>query len=116
MLLQHMFLNWLKLTNFQRQKKEPWWKRRLEGKLKELIRDLDFVNILLEKRIVKKKHKDMLEKKYNIQRKRPNIVREKMKQQIKAVGAKIKPLNSRINQKKNRIGCLSTIKENFFSN
>ena len=39
-------------------KKEPWWKRRLEGKLKELSRDLDFVNNLLEKRNIKKKNKD----------------------------------------------------------
>ena len=39
-------------------KKELWWKRRLEGKLKELSRDLDFVNNLLEKRNITKKHKD----------------------------------------------------------
>ena len=35
-------------------KKEPWWKRRLEGKLKELSRDLDFVNNLLAKRNINK--------------------------------------------------------------
>ena len=29
-------------------KNEPQWKKRLEGKLKELSRDLDFVNNLLE--------------------------------------------------------------------
>ena len=39
-------------------KKEPWWKRQLEGKLKKLNQDLGFVNILLEKRNIKKKHKD----------------------------------------------------------
>ena len=43
-------------------KKEPWWKRRLEGKLKELSRDLDFVNNLLEKRNVKNKHNNRLER------------------------------------------------------
>ena len=59
-----MLLDWLELTNFQRHKKEPWWKRWLDGKLKELNRDLDFVNILLEKRNIKKKHKDRLKKKY----------------------------------------------------
>lgn len=31
-------------------KKEPCWKRRLDRKLQELNRDLDFLNILLEKR------------------------------------------------------------------
>ena len=79
-------------------KKELWWKRRLEGKLKELNRDLDFVNILLEKRNTKKKHKERLERKYNIRRKRLNIVREEMKQQIKTAGAKIKRFHSRIKQ------------------
>ena len=43
-------------------KKEPWWKRQLEGKLKELSRDLDFVNNLLEKRNVKNKHNNRLER------------------------------------------------------
>ena len=52
----------------------------------ELNRDLDFVNILLETRNIKKKHKDRLERKCNIQRKRLNTVREEMKQRIKAVG------------------------------
>ena len=79
-------------------KKEPWWKRRLEGKLKELSRDLDFVNNLLEKRNIKKKHKDRLERRYNVRRKKLEIVREEIKQRIKAVGAKIKRFNSRINQ------------------
>ena len=60
-------------------KKETWWKRRLEEKLKELSRDLDFVNSLIEKRNIKKKHEDRLERRYNIRRKRRNIVREEMK-------------------------------------
>ena len=56
------------------------------------------MNNLIEKRNIKKKHKDRLEKRYNIRRKRLNIVREEMKQRIKALGAKIKRFNSRINQ------------------
>ena len=85
-------------------KKKTWWKRRLEEKLKELSRDLDFVNSLIEKRNIKKKHEDRLERRYNIRRKRRNIVREEMKQRIKTVGAKIKRFNSRINQyQQNRI-------------
>ena len=93
---QHMFLNWLELTNFQRQKMEPWWERRVDGKLNELKRDLDLVNSLLEKRNIKKKHKVRLERKYNIRRKRLGIAREEMKERIKAVavGAKIKRLNN----------------------
>ena len=79
-------------------KKEPWWKRRLEEKLMELSQDFDFVNNLLEKSNIKEKHKDRLERRYNIRRKRLNIVREEIKQRIKAVGVKMKRLNSRINQ------------------
>ena len=69
-----------------------------EGKLKELNQDLDLVQILLEKRNIKKKHKDRLERKYNIRRKRVNIVWEEMKQRITAMGAKNKLFNSTINQ------------------
>ena len=61
-------------------KKETWWKRRFEEKLKELSQDLDFVDNLIEKRNIKKKHEDRLERRYNIRRKRRNIVREEMKQ------------------------------------
>ena len=66
--------------------------------MKELSRDLDFVNNLLKKRNIKKKHKARLERKYSIRRKRLNIIREEIKQRIEAVGAKIKRFNSRINQ------------------
>ena len=78
--------------------KEPWWKRWLEENLKKLSRDLDFVNNLLGKTNIKKKQKDRLKRKYNIQRKRLSIVRETMMQRIKAVGARIKRFISRINQ------------------
>ena len=54
------------------------------------------MNNLLEKRNIKKKHKDRLKRKYNIRRKRLNIVRKEMKQRIKAVGAKMKRFNSQI--------------------
>ena len=47
-------------------KKELWWKRRLEGELKKLSRDLVFLNTLLQKRNITKKHRDRLERKYNI--------------------------------------------------
>ena len=60
--------------------------------MKELNEDLDFTKILLEKRTIGKKHRDRLKRKYDIRRKRLNIVREEMKQQIKAASAKIKQL------------------------
>ena len=70
-------------NNFQRLKKEPWWKRRLEGKLKELSQDLDFVSKIVEKRNIKREHKDRMERRNNIRRKRLNTVREDMKQTIR---------------------------------
>ena len=80
--------------------------------MKELSRDLDFVNNLLEKRNIKKKHKDRMERRYNIRRKRLNIVMEEMKQRIKAVGEKVKRFNSRINQyQQNRM----FVKDGFFN-
>ena len=54
MLLQRNYLNWLELTNSERQKQEPRWGGRLEGKLKELSQDVDFMNNLLGKRNIKK--------------------------------------------------------------
>ena len=66
--------------------------------MKELSRDLDFVNNLLKRRNIKKKHKARPERKYSIRRKRLNIIREEIKQRIEAVGAKIKRFNSQINQ------------------
>ena len=66
--------------------------------MNKLSQGLDFEKNLLEKRNIKKEHKDRLERKYNIRRKRLNIVMQEMKQQIKAVDAKVKRFNSRINQ------------------
>ena len=72
--------------------------RRFERKLKELSRDLDFTDNLLEKRNIKKNKKDRLERKCNIRRKRIKTVREK-----------IKWFNSRINQyQQNPIFCRGT--------
>ena len=59
-----------------------------EGNLKELSRDLDFVNNLLEKRNIKKKHKDRLERRYNIRRTRLNFVREKNEATNQCCGCK----------------------------
>lgn len=58
-----------------KEKMEIWWKRRLEETLKQLNRNLGFANMLLEKKMIKKKYKDRLEIKRNIQRKRRNVIR-----------------------------------------
>ena len=66
--------------------------------MKELSRDLDLMSNLFEKRNIKKKNKDRLGRRYNIRRKRLNIVKEEMKKQIKVVGAKNKRLTSQVSQ------------------
>lgn len=45
------------------EKKEHWWNRGLEGRLKQLNRELVFVNMLLKKKKIEKKHKDRLDRK-----------------------------------------------------
>ena len=54
--------------------------------------------MLFEKKMIKKKYKDRLEIKCNIQRKKVNIFRKEMKQQIKDIAANSKRYKSRINQ------------------
>ena len=39
------------------EKKQPWWKRRLESKVKELKKDLGRLNAMLEGKKMKKKTK-----------------------------------------------------------
>ena len=36
-------------------KKEPWWKRRLEGQIKDIRRELSWVNAIKENKPIKKK-------------------------------------------------------------
>lgn len=44
-----------------KKKKELCWKRWLEERLKQLNRNLGFVNMLFEKKMIKKKYKGRLE-------------------------------------------------------
>ena len=41
-----------------KEKKKPWWKRLLEKRLEQLNCNLGFVKTLLEKKNIKRKHKD----------------------------------------------------------
>ena len=47
-------------TNKSLKKKELCWKRWLEERLKQFNRNLGFVNMLFEKKIIKKKYEDRL--------------------------------------------------------
>ena len=52
-------------TKTKGEKKQPWWKRRLESQVKELNKDLERLNALLEGWKMKKKHQGNLQKRYN---------------------------------------------------
>ena len=58
-------LHWTKLFEKNKtkgEKKQPWWKRRLESQVKELNKDLGRLNALLECKKMKKNHQDNLQK------------------------------------------------------
>ena len=57
-------------TKTKGEKKQPWWKRRLESQVKELNKDLGRLNALLEGKKMKKKHQDNLQKRYKLKRER----------------------------------------------
>lgn len=82
----------------EKQNWEPWWKRRLDGKVKEMKMDLEIIEKLIEKKIVKKKQRDRLERKYNTKQKKLTVIKEEIRQRITAKKEKIKRYQNRINQ------------------
>ena len=61
-------------------------------------KDLGRVNSLIDKKTVKKRHQDALQRKYGIKQKGLQIVKEEIRQRIKAKAAKISRYQQRINQ------------------
>ena len=70
----------------------------MEAQVAQLNKDLGYINTLIEKKNIKKKHKDVLERKYNIKRRGLPVTREEIKENIKAKNNKIKRYQSRIYQ------------------
>ena len=70
----------------------------MEALVKQLNKDLGYINILIERKNIKKKHKDGLERRYKLKRRRLLVTREKIKERIKAKNNIIKRCQSRINQ------------------
>ena len=48
------------------EKKQSWWKERLEIQVKGLNKDLGRLNALLEGKKMKKKHQDNLQRRYKL--------------------------------------------------
>ena len=97
------------------ERKDPFWKRRIEGDIRELQSHLYFVEKLVENKRVKKKNRDILQKKYKIDRKKVTVVKEEIRQRLVAKKEKIKRYTSRINQfQQNRT--FSTNQGRFYKN
>ena len=79
-------------------RKEPWRKKRLARQVKEMNKDLGRINSLIHKKTVKKRHQDALHRKYRVQQKGLQIVKEEIRQRINAKIAKISRYQQRINQ------------------
>ena len=61
-------------------------------------KDLGRVNSLIDKKTVRKGHQDALQRKYGIKQKGLQIVKEEIRQRVKAKTAKISRYQQRINQ------------------
>ena len=80
------------------EKKQSWWKRKLERQFKELNKDLGRLNALLQGKKMKKKHQDNLQKRYKMKEKGKPKVKEEILQRIKAKTGKVNRYQQRVSQ------------------
>ena len=80
------------------EKKQSWWKRKLESQFKELNKDLGRLNALLQGKKMKKKHQDNLQKRYKMKEKGKPKVKEEILQRIKAKTGKVNRYQERVSQ------------------
>ena len=95
----------LKKTEF-RAKKDSWWKRRIEGDIKRIRKDVNILERDLRGELSNKKSEKIqrLKEKYWVNKKGIKAVVEELKQRMIAKSAKIKRYDQRINQfRQNRI-------------
>ena len=71
-------------------KREPWWKRRIQGKIKELRKDLSRLVTMKEMKLGTPQLVKTLRKKYKVREKGCNFAIEELKQRITANSMKIK--------------------------
>ena len=78
----------------------PWWKRRIEGDVKQLRKDVSFLDRIKRNEIneTKKRKVKVVMRKYHVEQKGIKIVIEELKQRILAKTAKINRYDQRIQQ------------------
>ena len=64
----------------------------MEAQVKQLNRDLGHIKSLIERKNIKKTHKNGLEIKYKLKRRRLQVTREETKERIKAKNNKLQTL------------------------
>ena len=80
----------------KKQNKEPWWKRRIEGDIRMLRKDINILEREKRGELRKRGMFKQLEKEYNIRRKKITTVIEELKQRVLAKAAKIKRYEQRV--------------------
>ena len=78
------------------ERKEPVWKRRLQNKINELMKDLSQLEASKDKGTSNFRHWERLERKKIIRVKRLNVVIEELKQRITAAAAKVRRYQGRV--------------------
>ena len=76
----------------------PWWKRRLEGQIKDLRRDLSRIEQMNKGLLNSSDLRNTIMTKYNVKRKGVSVVIEEIKQRVKAKAAKVKRYDDRVRQ------------------
>ena len=76
----------------------PWWKRRLEGQIKELRKDLSRIEQMNKGAMKDSDIRNRLMEKYRVRGKGMSVVIEEVKQRIKAKAAKVKRYDDRVKQ------------------
>ena len=79
-------------------KKEPWWKRRIKGKIEELRKHVNILQRNKRGELTRKKRYKELEREYHIKNIGENVVIEELKERLQAKVAKLKRYEQRVNQ------------------
>ena len=81
-----------------KERKEPWWKKRIKGKIASMRKDLSRLDRWNRQELSRTKIQEALKKKYHIPGKKLNVVIEELKQRISANTAKLKRYEARTEQ------------------
>ena len=85
-------------TSGRKKTQVPWWKRRIEGQIKILRKEVSQLQYLKEEKLKSERTKKYLMDKYNIEERGLNLVLEELKERITAKAEKIKIYDRRVDQ------------------